>query len=335
MSTKIAINGFGRIGRLVLRAARAQGLSIMAVNDLADARTLTHLLKYDSVHGPFPGDVALEGNEIVLDGESRIQVCSERDPSNLPWRSLGVDIAIEATGRFRDREEAAQHLRAGAGHVIVTAPSPDADVTVVLGVNDGELDPVRHRVVSNASCTTNCLAPVAKVLDDHFGIVRGWMTTIHAYTNDQPILDTAHKDLRRARAGALSMIPTSTGAARALGLVLPQLKGKLDGYAMRVPTPDVSAVDLSLELGAETDAGAINDALRQAAAGPMSGVLAVCDDPCVSIDFQGDPHSSIVDAAQTQVMGGNFAKLLAWYDNEWGYTCRVVDLANRIAAASE
>jgi len=335
LSTKIAINGFGRIGRLVLRAARAQGLSIMAVNDLADARTLTHLLKYDSVHGPFPGDVALEGNEIVLDGESRIQVCSERDPSNLPWRSLGVDIAIEATGRFRDREEAAQHLRAGAGHVIVTAPSPDADVTVVLGVNDGELDPVRHRVVSNASCTTNCLAPVAKVLDDHFGIVRGWMTTIHAYTNDQPILDTAHKDLRRARAGALSMIPTSTGAARALGLVLPQLKGKLDGYAMRVPTPDVSAVDLSLELGAETDAGAINDALRQAAAGPMSGVLAVCDDPCVSIDFQGDPHSSIVDAAQTQVMGGNFAKLLAWYDNEWGYTCRVVDLANRIAAASE
>ena len=335
MSTKIAINGFGRIGRLVLRAARAQGLSIVAVNDLADARTLTHLLKYDSVHGPFPGDVALEGNEIVLDGESRIQVCSERDPSNLPWRSLGVDIAIEATGRFRDREEAAQHLRAGAGHVIVTAPSPDADVTVVLGVNDGELDPVRHRVVSNASCTTNCLAPVAKVLDDHFGIVRGWMTTIHAYTNDQPILDTAHKDLRRARAGALSMIPTSTGAARALGLVLPQLKGKLDGYAMRVPTPDVSAVDLSLELGAETDAGAINDALRQAAAGPMSGILAVCDDPCVSIDFQGDPHSSIVDAAQTQVMGGNFAKLLAWYDNEWGYTCRVVDLANRIAAASE
>ena len=335
MSTKIAINGFGRIGRLVLRAARAQGLSIMAVNDLADARTLTHLLKYDSVHGPFPGDVALEGNEIVLDGESRIQVCSERDPSNLPWRSLGVDIAIEATGRFRDREEAAQHLRAGAGHVIVTAPSPDADVTVVLGVNDGELDPVRHRVVSNASCTTNCLAPVAKVLDDHFGIVRGWMTTIHAYTNDQPILDTAHKDLRRARAGALSMIPTSTGAARALGLVLPQLKGKLDGYAMRVPTPDVSAVDLSLELGTETDAGAINDALRRAAAGPMSGILAVCDDPCVSIDFQGDPHSSIVDAAQTQVMGGNFAKLLAWYDNEWGYTCRVVDLANRIAAASE
>jgi len=307
----------------------------VAVNDLADARTLTHLLKYDSVHGPFPGDVALEGNEIVLDGESRIQVCSERDPSNLPWRSLGVDIAIEATGRFRDREEAAQHLRAGAGHVIVTAPSPDADVTVVLGVNDGELDPVRHRVVSNASCTTNCLAPVAKVLDDHFGIVRGWMTTIHAYTNDQPILDTAHKDLRRARAGALSMIPTSTGAARALGLVLPQLKGKLDGYAMRVPTPDVSAVDLSLELGTETDAGAINDALRQAAAGPMSGILAVCDDPCVSIDFQGDPHSSIVDAAQTQVMGGNFAKLLAWYDNEWGYTCRVVDLANRIAAASE
>jgi len=316
----------------VLRAARAQGLTVVAVNDLTDARTLAHLLKYDSVHGRFPGEVALEGDDIVIDGEMRVRVCSEREPAKLPWRSLGADIAIESTGRFKTREEASLHLDAGAGHVIVTAPSPDPDVTVVLGVNDGELDLAQHRVISNASCTTNCLAPVAKVIDDHFGIERGWMTTIHAYTNDQPILDTPHKDLRRARAGALSMIPTSTGAARALGLVLPQLKGKLDGYAMRVPTADVSAVDLSVVLGADTDAGAVNDALRKAADGPLSGILQVCDDPCVSIDFQGNPHSSIVDAAQTKVMDGRFAKLVSWYDNEWGYASRVVDLAARIAA---
>ncbi|HKJ25196.1 MAG TPA: type I glyceraldehyde-3-phosphate dehydrogenase [Myxococcota bacterium] len=332
MTARLAINGFGRIGRLVLRAARAQGLTVVAVNDLTDARTLAHLLKYDSVHGRFPGEVALEGDDIVIDGEMRVRVCSEREPAKLPWRSLGADIAIESTGRFKTREEASLHLDAGAGHVIVTAPSPDPDVTVVLGVNDGELDLAQHRVISNASCTTNCLAPVAKVIDDHFGIERGWMTTIHAYTNDQPILDTPHKDLRRARAGALSMIPTSTGAARALGLVLPQLKGKLDGYAMRVPTADVSAVDLSVVLGADTDAGAVNDALRKAADGPLSGILQVCDDPCVSIDFQGNPHSSIVDAAQTKVMDGRFAKLVSWYDNEWGYASRVVDLAARIAA---
>jgi glyceraldehyde 3-phosphate dehydrogenase len=332
MTARLAINGFGRIGRLVLRAARAQGLSVVAVNDLADAATLAHLLKYDSVHGAFPGEVAVDGDDVVVDGDSRIRMSAEREPSKLPWRSLDVDIAIEATGKFRKREEAAGLLDAGAGHVIITAPSPDPDVTVVLGVNDGELDPSSHKVISNASCTTNCLAPVAKVLDDHFGIERGWMTTIHAYTNDQPILDTPHKDLRRARAGALSMIPTSTGAARALGLVLPQLKGKLDGYAMRVPTADVSAVDLSVQLGSDTDAGAVNDAMRKAAAGPLAGILHVCDDPCVSIDFQGNPHSSILDAPQTNVMDGRFAKLVSWYDNEWGYACRVVDLAARIAA---
>jgi len=334
MTARMAINGFGRIGRLVLRAAHAQNLPVVAINDLSDARTLAHLLKYDSVHGAFPGTVALEDEEIVIDGKMRVRVCSERDPAKLPWRSLDVDIAIESTGIFRKREEAALHLDAGAGHVIVTAPSPDPDVTVVLGVNDGDLDPAEHRVISNASCTTNCLAPVAKVLDDHFGVVRGWMTTIHAYTNDQPILDTPHKDLRRARAGALSMIPTSTGAARALGLVLPQLKGKLDGYAMRVPTADVSAVDLSIQLGSSTDASAINDALRAAAAGPMAGILEVCDDPCVSIDFQGNPRSSIVDAQQTQVMDGDFAKVVSWYDNEWGYTCRVIDLATRVVGAA-
>jgi len=332
VSARLAINGFGRIGRLVLRAARAQGLPVVAVNDLADARTLAHLLKYDSVHGAFPGQVSLDGDDIMIDGELRVRVCSEREPAKLPWRSLDVDVAIEATGLFRKREEAGLHLDAGAGHVIITAPSPDPDLTVVLGVNDGELDPTHQRVISNASCTTNCLAPVAKVLDDHFGIERGWMTTIHAYTNDQPILDTPHKDLRRARAGALSMIPTSTGAARALGLVLPQLKGKLDGYAMRVPTADVSAVDLSVQLGSDTDAGAVNDALRQAAEGPLAGILQVCEDPCVSVDFLGNPHSSIVDAPQTQVMDGRFLKLVSWYDNEWGYASRVVDLAARITA---
>jgi len=330
MTTRIAINGFGRIGRLALRAAQGRGLSVVGVNDLADARTLAHLLKYDSVHGPFPGVVTLENEHLLVDGQA-IRVTSERDPARLPWRELDVELVVEATGRFRRREEAALHLDAGARRVIVTAPSPDPDLTVVLGVNADEYDPELHRIVSNASCTTNCLAPVAKVLDDHFGLVRGWMTTIHAYTNDQPILDSPHQDLRRARAGALSMIPTSTGAARALGLVLPQLKGKLDGYAMRVPTADVSAVDLAVELATATEANDVNDALRAAAGGPLAGILEVCEDPCVSIDFRGNPHSSIVDAARTQVMGENFVKVVAWYDNEWGYSCRVADLAKRLA----
>jgi len=332
MSTRIAINGFGRIGRLVLRAARERDLEVVGVNDLTDAGTLAHLLKYDSVHRAFPGSVAVEGDHLVVDGK-KIRVTGEREPARLPWRELGVGIVVESTGLFRKREEAAGHLEAGAERVIISAPSPDPDVTVVLGVNDGDYDPSSHRIVSNASCTTNCLAPMAKVLDDHFGIKRGWMTTIHAYTNDQPILDTPHKDLRRARAGAVSMIPTSTGAARALGLVMPHLKGKLDGYAMRVPTADVSAVDLSVELASETDRGAINAALEKAAEGPMKGILQICDDPCVSIDFCGNPYSSIIDSAQTQVIEGNFAKLLSWYDNEWGYTCRVVDLACRMGGS--
>jgi glyceraldehyde 3-phosphate dehydrogenase len=330
MSARIGINGFGRIGRLVLRAARERDLAVAGVNDLADARTLAHLLRYDSVHGAFPGTVEVDGDNLVVDG-APVRVSSEREPAKLPWRDLEVEIVVEASGVFRKRDEARGHLEAGAERVIITAPSPDPDVTVVLGVNEGEYDPASHRIVSNASCTTNCLAPVAKVLDDHFGIVQGWMTTIHAYTNDQPILDTPHRDLRRARAGALSMIPTSTGAARALALVLPQLEGKLDGYAMRVPTADVSAVDLAVQLDADTDAGAVNDALRRAAEGPMAGILQVCEDPCVSIDFQGNPHSSIVDAEQTKLLGGRFAKIVSWYDNEWGYASRVVDLAVRMA----
>jgi len=333
MSTRIAINGFGRIGRLVLRAARGRDLEVVGVNDLTDENTLAHLLRYDSVHGGWPGSVAAESGALVVDGR-RIAVSAERDPAKLPWRKLGVEIVIESTGIFTKREQAALHLDAGADRVVITAPAPDPDVTVVLGVNESDYDPARHRVVSNASCTTNCLAPVAKVLDDQFGIKRGWMTTIHAYTNDQPIHDFPHKDLRRARAGALSMIPTSTGAARAIGLVLPHLKGKLDGYAMRVPTADVSIVDLAVELGSATDAGAVNEALRKAARGPMEGILDVCDDPCVSIDFRGNPHSSIVDAENTKVMDGNFAKVLSWYDNEWGYASRVVDLALRMAGTA-
>jgi glyceraldehyde 3-phosphate dehydrogenase len=331
MSTRIAINGFGRIGRLVLRAARGRDLEVVGVNDLTDGGTLAHLLRYDSVHGGWPGSVAAEDGALVVDGR-RVAVSAERDPAKLPWRKLGAQIVIESTGIFTKREQAALHLDAGAERVIITAPAPDPDVTVVLGVNGDDYDPGRHRVVSNASCTTNCLAPLAKVLDDQFSIKRGWMTTIHAYTNDQPIHDFPHKDLRRARAGALSMIPTSTGAARAIGLVLPHLKGKLDGYAMRVPTADVSIVDLAVEIGSPTDAGAINEALRKAARGPMKGILDVCDDPCVSIDFRGNPHSSIVDAENTKVMGGNFAKVLSWYDNEWGYASRVVDLALRMGA---
>ena len=326
MSLPIGINGFGRIGRLVLRAAHGTDLEVLGINDLAAPSTLAHLLKYDSVHGAFEADVQGAADGIVVDGR-KIPVSAERVPSELAWGRLGVEIAVEATGRFQDRESASGHLEAGARRVLITAPAQDPDVTIVLGVNREDYDPDRHRIVSNASCTTNCLAPVAKVLNDEYGIRRGWMTTIHAYTNDQVILDFPHKDLRRARAAGVSMIPTSTGAARAIALVMPELEGKFDGYAMRVPTPDVSVVDLSVQLETSTDAEAINAAMRRAAEGPLQGILQVCEEPLVSIDFQGNPHSSILDAASTKVMGGDFAKLLSWYDNEWGYACRVVDLA--------
>ncbi len=326
MGIPVGINGFGRIGRLVFRAARGSNLDIVGINDLTDARTLAHLLKYDSVHRHYPGTVEADGDAIVVDGR-RIPISAEKDPAKLPWKALGAKIVIESTGHFTTKAGAGKHLEAGAERVIISAPASDPDVTIVLGVNEKAYDPAKHRIVSNASCTTNCLGPVAKVLHDEFGIESGWMTTIHAYTNDQVTLDFPHKDLRRARAAGLSMIPTSTGAARAIGLVLPELKGRLDGYAMRVPTSDVSVVDLSVKLKRETDAKAINAAMRKAADGPLKGVLAVCDEPLVSIDFLGNPHSSILDAESTKVMEGSFAKLLSWYDNEWGYSCRVVDLA--------
>jgi len=326
MAVRVGVNGFGRIGRLVLRAARGMDLEFVGINDLTDAKTLAHLLKYDSVHGAYPGEVEAAGDAIVVDGK-RIPVSSEKDPAKLPWKALGAKIAIESTGRFTDRDDAAKHLQAGAERVIISAPAKKPDVTLVLGVNSASYDPAKHRIISNASCTTNCLAPVAKVLNDQFGIERGWMTTIHAYTNDQVTLDFPHKDLRRARAAGLSMIPTSTGAAKAIGEVLPELAGRLDGFAIRVPTADVSVVDLSVELRKPTDAAALNAAMRQAAAGPMKGILQVCEEPLVSIDFKGNAHSSIVDALETKVMGGTFAKVLSWYDNEWGYSRRVADLA--------
>jgi glyceraldehyde 3-phosphate dehydrogenase len=329
MSTRVGINGFGRIGRLVLRAARGRDLEIAGINDLTDAKTLAHLLKWDSVHGRYPGDVEAAGDAIVVDGR-RIPVTAERDPAKLPWRKLGARIVVESTGHFTDRAGAGKHLEAGAERVVISAPATDPDLTVVLGVNSDAYDPDQHRIVSNASCTTNCLAPVAKVLHDGFGIETGWMTTIHAYTNDQVTLDFPHKDLRRARAAGLSMIPTSTGAAKAIGLVLPQLKGKLDGYAMRVPTADVSVVDLSVRLSRPATAEAINAAMKAAASGPLKGILEYCDEPLVSIDFLGNPHSAILDAAYTKVMDGSFAKVLAWYDNEWGYSSRVVDLVARM-----
>ena len=329
MSIRVGINGFGRIGRLVFRAARGTDLEIAGINDLTDSRTLAHLLKYDSVHGRYPGEVSAEDGAIVVDG-TRIPVSAERDPAKLPWGQLDARLVIESTGIFADREGASKHLTAGAERVIISAPAKDPDITIVLGVNEGDYDPGTHKIISNASCTTNCLAPVAKVLHDEWGIESGWMTTIHAFTNDQVTLDFPHKDLRRARAASVSMIPTSTGAARAIGLVMPDLKGKLDGYAMRVPTSDVSVVDLSVKLAKKTDADAINAAMSRAAAGPLAGILQVSDEPLVSVDFLGNPHSSILDALSTKVMDGNFAKILSWYDNEWGYSNRVVDLALRV-----
>jgi glyceraldehyde 3-phosphate dehydrogenase len=330
MALKVGINGFGRIGRNIMRAAlRRKDLDFVAVNDLTDAKTLAHLLKYDSVLGNLDAHVEARDGAIAVDGDE-FKVLAVKDPAQLPWKDLGVDVVFEGTGKFTKRDDAAKHLAAGAKKVVITAPATNPDVTIVLGVNDGAYDKSKHHIVSNASCTTNCLAPVAKVIDESFGITRGWMTTVHAYTNDQNLLDLPHKDLRRARAAAMSIIPTTTGAAKAVGEVLPQLKGKLDGIAMRVPTPNVSVVDLVVLLGRKASAEEVNAALKAAADGPMKGILQFCTDPLVSIDFRGNSHSSIVDAAYTKVMDGDFLKVMAWYDNEWGYSSRCVDLLDRL-----
>ena len=331
MGIKVGINGFGRIGRNILRAALKQNsdLEFVGVNDLTDAKTLAHLLKYDSVHGTLAAEVRTADKVLVVDGKP-IQVFSERDPAKLPWKDLGVGVVLECTGLFTDRDKAALHLSGGAKKVIISAHAKGADLTICYGVNHTAYKPSVHHVVSNASCTTNCLAPVAKVLHETFGIRRGLMTTVHAYTNDQSILDLPHKDLRRARAAAMSMIPTTTGAARAVGEVLPELKGKLDGMAIRVPTPNVSIVDLTAELKDSTSEQKINGALRSAAAGPLKGILACVEEELVSIDFNGSPASSTVDLSLTKVMDGNLAKVLAWYDNEWGFSNRMVDVATLI-----
>ncbi len=330
MAIKVGINGFGRIGRNFFRAAmHDQAIDVVAINDITNAATLAHLLKYDSVLGRLNAEVAHEENAIVVNGK-RIQVYSERDPANLPWKSHDVQVVIESTGIFRDREGASKHLAGGAQKVIITAPAKDPDFTVVVGVNHDKYDPSKHHLISNASCTTNCLAPIAKVVLEHFGIVRGFMTTIHSYTNDQRILDLPHKDLRRARAAALSMIPTTTGAAKAVSLVLPELEGKMDGMAIRVPTPDVSLVDVVFQTEKSTTIEEVNDVLRQAASGPLKGILAVTDEPLVSVDFIGDSHSSVVDALSTNVIGGTMVKVLSWYDNEWGFSNRLVDLTKII-----
>ncbi|HVN86383.1 MAG TPA: type I glyceraldehyde-3-phosphate dehydrogenase [Candidatus Binatia bacterium] len=330
MSIRIGINGFGRIGRNVLRAALDDSnLEFVAVNDITDAKTLAHLLKYDSVHGRLGQTVEADKDAIVVGGR-RIRVCAERDPAKLPWKELGVDVAIESTGLFTERDKAAAHLTAGAKKVIISAPAKGADLTICYGVNHAAYKKDTHHVISNASCTTNCLAPVAKVLHESFGIKRGLMTTVHAYTNDQRILDLPHDDLRRARAAALSMIPTTTGAAKAVGEVLPDLKGKLDGMAVRVPTPNVSLVDLTAELSKAASEADINAAMQKAANGALKGVLMYCDEPLVSIDFNGNPHSSIFDAKSTKVMDGNFVKVLSWYDNEWGFSRRMCDVTRLI-----
>jgi glyceraldehyde 3-phosphate dehydrogenase len=326
MSIRVGINGFGRIGRVVFRTALGdKDIEVVGVNDLADAKTLGHLLKHDSVHGTLQAEVKAKDGAIFVDGRE-VRVTAVRDPASLPWKDLGVDVVVESTGVFRDTAGAAKHLQAGAKKVIITAPAKDPDVTIVLGVNEQAYDPARHRIISNASCTTNCLATTVKVLDDAFGLKRGFASTVHSYTNDQPVHDFPHKDLRRARAAAVSMIPTTTGAATAVGLVLPKLKGKLDGIAIRVPTINVSVVDLVAELDKPTTVQAVNDAFREAAAGRLRGILAATDEELVSSDFNGDAHSSIVDLPSTALIEGNLIKVLAWYDNEWGYSSRVRDL---------
>jgi glyceraldehyde 3-phosphate dehydrogenase len=331
MSIKIGINGFGRIGRNVLRAAAGDpSLEFVAVNDITDAATLAHLLKYDSILGRFKGEVSATADAIIVNGRT-VKVLAAKDPGELPWKDLGVDVVIESTGKFTKRPDVMKHVeKGGARKVIVSAPATDPDLTIVLGVNDKAYDPAKHHMLSNASCTTNCLAPVAKVLHESFGLEKAFMTTIHSYTNDQKILDAPHKDLRRARAAAVSQIPTTTGAAKAVGLVLPELKGKIDGIAIRVPTPNVSIVDLVALLQKPATDKDVNAAFQAAAAGPLKGILGYTDEPLVSVDFMSDPHSGVVDGLSTKVLDGNFLKVLAWYDNEWGYSCRLVDLVRLI-----
>jgi glyceraldehyde 3-phosphate dehydrogenase len=332
MAVKVGINGFGRIGRNVFRAAlRNSNIEIVAINDLTDANMLAHLLKYDTVHGTLAEDVTVDGEYLVVGGH-KVKVIAERDPAQLGWGDLGVDVVVESTGRFTKRDDAAKHLEAGAKKVIISAPADNEDITIVMGVNEDKYDAANHHVLSNASCTTNCLAPFAKVLNDTFGIKRGMMTTVHSYTNDQQILDLPHKDYRRARAAAENMIPTSTGAAKAVALVLPELKGKLNGMAMRVPTPNVSVVDLVAELERDVTAEEVNAALKAAAEGPLKGILVYSDLPLVSSDYNGSPASSTIDALSTMVLEGNMVKVLSWYDNEVGYSNRVVDLVDYIAA---
>ena len=330
MATKVGINGFGRIGRNIMRAALGDAnIDFVAVNDLTNAATLAHLLKYDSVLGNLHAKVEVSADGIAVDGDA-FKVLSMRDPAQLPWKDLGVDVVFESTGLFTNRDDAAKHLTAGAKRVVITAPAKNPDLTVVIGVNEEKYDPAKHHIISNASCTTNCLAPLAKVIHQTFGIKKGWMTTIHSYTNDQNLLDLPHKDLRRARAAALSIIPTSTGAASAVGEVLPQLKGKLDGFALRVPTPNVSVVDLNAIVSKPATAESVNAAFKAAADGPLKGILEYVTAPLVSIDFRGNPHSAMLDAAYTKVMNKDFVKVLAWYDNEWAYSNRCVDLLRLI-----
>lgn len=326
MPIKVGINGFGRIGRNVVRAGlNNPELEFVAANDLTDTKTLAHLLKYDSILGQLKHEVRAEGDYVVV-GDKKIRIFATKDPADIDWPSLGVQVVVESTGRFTDAKDAAKHLRGSVKKVIISAPAKGEDVTIVLGVNENKYDPAKHNILSNASCTTNCLAPLVKVLNDTFGVEKGSMTTIHSYTNDQPTLDFPHKDLRRARAAALNMIPTSTGAAKAIGLVLPELNGKLDGYSMRVPTPDVSVVDFVAVLKKDTTAKEVNEALKKASENSMKGILAYTEDPVVSSDLLNNPNSSIVDAELTKVLGGNLVKVVSWYDNEWGYSNRVVDL---------
>lgn len=337
MTVKVGINGFGRIGRTVLRIAQDrmdEDVEIAAINARGDSRTLAHLFKYDSCYGIFRGKLTATDDSIIVNGNN-IKIINEDDPEKCPWRELGIDIVIESTGKFKDRDKAMKHIKAGAKKVIITCPAKDEDITIVMGVNEKDYNPFKHNIISNASCTTNCLAPFAKVLNDNFGIISGFITTIHSYTNDQQLLDKRHKDLRRARAAAESIIPTTTGAAKTVGKVIPDLKGKLDGFAVRVPTPTVSLTDLVCKIKKEATVKQVNNVLKEAAEGELSGILGYSDEPLVSVDYKGDERSSIIDGLSTMVIGKNMIKVVSWYDNEWGYSCRTVDLVNFTAAALE